>query len=92
MADKTVKLLISGRVQGVYFRAHTAKMALPLGLKGYVRNLPDGRVEAVFKGPEDAVEKAVLWCHEGPASARVDSVEILPDDTGREHGPFQVLY
>ena len=92
MADKTVKVLISGRVQGVYFRANTAKMATPLGLEGFVRNLPDGRVEAVFKGPEDAVEKAVQWCHKGTGVARVDKVEIMPDDTGRKHGPFGILY
>ena len=92
MADKSVKLLIAGRVQGVAFRAHTSYMATPLGLLGHVKNLPDGRVEAVFKGPVEAVEKAVLWCHRGPASARVDSVEILPDDTGRAHGPFHILY
>lgn len=65
---------ISGRVQGVAYRMTTAKIATHLGLKGWVRNLPDGRVEAVFEGEEAAIESMLHWCHEGPLEAIVEQV------------------
>ncbi|MBW4690820.1 MAG: acylphosphatase [Lyngbya sp. HA4199-MV5] len=65
---------ISGRVQGVAYRMTTAKLATHLGLKGWVRNLPDGRVEAVFEGEEAAIESMLRWCHEGPPEAIVEQV------------------
>ena len=64
-----------GRVQGVGFRASTIERARSLGLGGWVRNRPDGTVEAVFEGPRDRVESMVEWCRRGPAGARVDSVD-----------------
>jgi acylphosphatase len=66
---------VSGTVQGVYFRATTRDTAREHGVDGWVRNLDDGRVEAVFEGPEDAVEAMVEFCHEGSPAARVDDVE-----------------
>jgi acylphosphatase len=73
---RRVRVLVSGRVQGVFFRASCARRARTLGLGGSVRNMPDGRVEAVFEGPSEDVEAMVTWCRTGPEHARVDEVEI----------------
>jgi len=69
-------VFVSGRVQGVYFRATTRDEAREAGVDGRVRNLPDGRVEAVFEGPEDAVESMVEFCQEGSPAAEVTDVEV----------------
>jgi acylphosphatase len=74
MAIKRAHVYISGRVQGVFFRAWTADQARRLGLNGWVRNRLDGRVEAVFEGAADDVVRMVDLCHEGPAHARVETV------------------
>ena len=76
-------LWISGRVQGVGFRGHTERRARRLDLKGWVRNLPDGRVEVVAEGGRDAVEEFLAWCRRGPRHARVDSVR---EEWGTPHG------
>ncbi len=68
-------VLVAGRVQGVWFRDTCCEQARNLGVAGWVRNLADGRVEAVFEGPPAAVDRMVAWCHEGPSRARVDAVE-----------------
>jgi len=73
---KRVRVVISGHVQGVFFRSTCAARARGLGLGGSVRNLPDGRVEAVFEGPSEDVDAMVAWCRTGPEHARVDGVEI----------------
>lgn len=67
---------ISGRVQGVFFRQETYRRSAGRGLAGWVRNLPDGRVEAVFEGPKEAVESMVRWSQEGPPLANVESVDV----------------
>lgn len=69
-------LFVSGRVQGVYYRATTRDTAHEHGVDGWVRNLDDGRVEAVFEGPSPAVEAMVEWCHEGSPRARVEKVQV----------------
>ncbi|MER3404635.1 MAG: acylphosphatase [Chloroflexota bacterium] len=69
-------VLISGLVQGVYFRDSARRLALREGVGGWIRNLPDGRVEAVFVGPRAAVERLVEWCHQGPPAARVERVDV----------------
>jgi acylphosphatase len=69
-------VLVSGRVQGVYFRATTRDEARETGVDGWVRNRSDGRVEAVFEGPEEAVESMVAFCREGSPAASVDDVEV----------------
>ena len=66
---------ITGRVQGVFYRASTQREAERLGLFGWVRNLPSGQVEAQFEGPREKVEAALAWCAQGPPSAHVESVE-----------------
>jgi len=69
-----VRFLVSGRVQGVFFRASAREQALRLGLRGHARNLPDGRVEVVAAGKADAIETLARWLHEGPPMAQVDGV------------------
>ncbi|MGQ9597519.1 MAG: acylphosphatase [Thermoproteota archaeon] len=67
---------VSGMVQGVFFRYETRSLAQRLGVKGWVRNLPDGRVEAVFEGEEDLVDKMVEFCKRGPPGALVTDVRV----------------
>jgi acylphosphatase len=85
------RLLVSGRVQGVYFRGSTAKEAERLGLTGWVKNLADGRVEAVVEGPKEAVEELVAWCWKGPPSAKVDDVAVQRTPATGEHRSFEVV-
>ena len=73
------RAIVSGRVQGVWFRGSTQTAAQRLGVDGWVRNLPDGRVEAVFEGDRTAVMAALEWVAEGPRHARVDEVEIAEE-------------
>ena len=71
-----VRVFISGRVQGVFFRKNTIKRAKNLGLVGWVRNLKDRRVEVVFEGAESDVKKMINWCKKGPLLAHVDNVIV----------------
>jgi acylphosphatase len=73
---RCVRVRISGRVQGVFFRASCARLADELGLSGWVRNRPDGDLEAVFQGPDPAVDHMLDWCWEGPPHAQVDAVDV----------------
>jgi len=70
------RVWVSGRVQGVAFRASARREARDAGVAGYARNLADGRVEAVFEGEPGAVAALLAWCREGPSHARVDRVEV----------------
>lgn len=79
-------VIARGRVQGVYFRGATAEQARAHGVDGWVRNLPDGGVEAVFEGPGEAVEALVAWCRQGPRFARVDSLEVAEKPAGELRG------
>jgi len=76
MARTRAHVFVSGRVQGVYYRATTRERAQDQGVDGWVRNLDDGRVEAVFEGLEDDVESMVEFCHEGSERANVTDVEV----------------
>lgn len=71
-----VHVVISGRVQGVWFRQSTEDRARQLGVTGWVRNLPDGRVEATAEGPQEAVEALVAFCRQGPPASRVVGVAV----------------
>lgn len=75
MAEESYRFVVSGRVQGVYFRQSTADQARALGLRGWVRNLPDGRVEGVAAGPAAALGQLQAWLRHGPSMARVDGLE-----------------
>jgi acylphosphatase len=72
----TAKLKIQGRVQGVFYRESTRRKAQELGISGWVRNAKDGSVEAQLTGTEEAVNKMIDWCRQGPPSARVNNVEV----------------
>lgn len=72
------RFVVSGRVQGVFFRASTRDQATALGLRGHARNLDDGRVEVLAVGDPDAIDTLAAWLHEGPRLARVDRVEREP--------------
>lgn len=85
-------VFISGRVQGVNFRWYTQRKAQELGLTGWVRNLWDGRVEAIFEGEEKAVRDAIAWCYIGPSSSRVDNVEVNHETPGSEFSGFQITW
>lgn len=79
--DRTrAQVFVSGTVQGVYYRANTRNTAREHGLDGWVRNLEDGRVEAVFEGSEDAVEELIEWCHTGSPAADVEAVDVEYED------------
>ena len=75
MSKARARVVVTGVVQGVYFRESTRRAALEMGASGWVQNLPDRRVEAVFEGEPEAVEGMVAWAHIGPPSARVESIE-----------------
>jgi acylphosphatase len=80
---------VAGRVQGVFFRGTCEQVARARGVDGWVRNLPDLRVEAVFEGPPEAVDALVAWCRSGPPGARVDRVEVVVEEPVGETG-FEV--
>jgi acylphosphatase len=86
------QVLISGRVQGVFFRAHTRDEARALGLQGWVRNLPDGRVAAVFEGERGKIDRMLAWCHQGPPYAAVDEVLVNWQPYQGDLMDFRVVY
>jgi acylphosphatase len=83
-------LFVSGIVQGVFFRQKTKQQAQSFSVMGWVRNLDDGRVEAVFEGEKNAVEALVNYCRQGPSSARVDKVEVYYDKFTGEFSDFRI--
>ena len=80
------RVLVSGRVQGVFFREETRRRARSLGIAGWVANRPEGTVEAVFEGPREQVESMVGWCSRGPSGARVDDVQVAWEDPRGDEG------
>ena len=82
---------ISGQVQGVFFRDSTRQKAEELGLKGWVKNVSDGGVEALFEGPSDRVRKMVRWCEEGPQQASVENVDTNFENASGDLEAFEVL-
>lgn len=83
---RRVRVRLSGRVQGVFFRASCAERADELGLGGWIRNVPGRGVEAVFEGTESAVAEMVSWCREGPPLARVDRIDVVDEVPAGESG------
>ena len=81
---------VSGDVQGVFFRDSTRERAEELGLSGWVKNLPDGRVEALFEGPSEKVREMVRWCEQGPPHAAVDNVDVEFDAARDDLSGFEV--
>lgn len=92
MAERQVRAIVHGVVQGVWFRKSTAEAAGRIGgLVGTVKNLPDRTVEIVVRGEGERVERLLAWAHEGPSAARVDRVEVLEMDPVLEAPDFRVV-
>ena len=82
--------LVSGKVQGVFFRASTREQALKLGLRGHAKNLPDGRVEVLAEGDSSALDALERWLHVGPPMAMVESVTRSDAGANRNEGRFEI--
>lgn len=89
---KTVHVRISGKVQGVWFRASTKQQAEQRNVSGWVRNTSDGKVEAVFQGEADAVDDLVSWCHQGSSMSDVSAVSVKALDADEEFDGFNIRY
>jgi acylphosphatase len=92
MGDTRKHLIIEGRVQGVWFRESTRRQAVSLGVSGWVKNRPEGTVEALLEGPEDAVLRLVAWCGKGPSAAKVTGIQKTEEPWRGEFDAFEVLY
>lgn len=92
MPKVRVHAVISGRVQGVFYRANTKKVADKLGLTGWVRNLPDGRVEVVAEGERQVIDKLINYLHKGPMIAKVNRVDFDIKKFTGEFSEFEVRY
>jgi len=86
-----VHIYVSGRVQGVFFRASTQGEALRLGITGWVRNLRDGRVEALFEGDSNKVDEVIEFCQKGPPSAIVEKVDVFWEDYIGDIDDFRII-
>lgn len=87
-----VHIKVHGRVQGVFFRAHTQEEAARLGLTGYVKNTMDGGVETVAEGERPILEKFVAWCRHGPPAAKVDNMNVEWSKATGEYRGFRIAY
>ncbi len=87
-----IKVIIKGKVQGVFYRAGTKNTADKLGIKGYVENLPDGSVGAVFEGDSPVVTQMLEWCNIGPAAASVENVLVEPVEVVSDFETFIIRY
>lgn len=83
-------LIVSGHVQGVYYRSNSAETGLKLGLTGWSKNLPNGTVEIVAEGDKERIEELIKWCRKGPPSARVEGVDIRWEAPTGEFEAFRV--
>jgi len=90
--DIRAHVLITGRVQGVFYRASTRDMAEQFGLTGWVKNTSDGRVEAVFEGEENSVKNMVKWCYQGPRFSDVLNVKVTYEKFLREFDEFSIKH
>jgi acylphosphatase len=85
-------LFIEGRVQGVFYRAFTRNLASKLGLNGWVRNLYDGRIEALFEGSRELIEQAIQECWKGPAGSSVRNIDVRGEESPAEYKSFEIRY
>jgi len=92
METVRVRLIIKGRVQGVWFRDSTRRQAVMFGVTGWVRNRPEGTVEVLAEGEENAVEKLVAWCRRGPSGARVDRLREEREPWQGEFESFDITF
>lgn len=89
---ETKEIKVFGRVQGVFFRANTQEKAQQLGLKGFVKNEPDGSVRIVARGDKDKLQQLIVWCHDGSPKAIVEDVSAQPFPTVEEFNSFDIRY
>jgi len=94
MVDELVRahIFVEGLVQGVFFRSNTRKKARELNVKGWVKNLPDGRVEAVLEGEKQKVKDLIEWTKRGPSAARVNNVDAKLQEYKGEFKIFEIRY
>lgn len=92
MTNERVHILVSGRVQGVFFRANTQETALRLGITGWVMNTADGNVEIVAEGESDRIEKFTTWCHKGPSGSNVTDVRVETEEYEGNLNTFDIRY
>jgi acylphosphatase len=92
MDNVRVRLIIEGRVQGVWFRDSTRGEARKLGIKGWVKNRPDGCVEVLAEGPEEQVNHLITWCHHGPSYAQVLRVKKTVEEWQGEFDSFDIVW
>ena len=91
MKKTRAHVFVTAKVQGDYFRQNTQMTAREHGATGWVRNLPDGRVEAVIEGDDATVRKVVDWCRHGPPAARVDSIDVKHETYTGEFAGFEII-
>lgn len=92
MLNVRAHLIISGHVQGVFFRAHTRDFARKFNVNGWVKNRNDGNVEALFEGDEEDVNSIIDWCHDGPPGARVSGVDVKWEEYKGEFKGFEIVF
>lgn len=88
---KCLEIIITGKVQGVFFRKSAKEAAIKLGIKGQARNLPDGSVQIIACGENDNLEKLIQWCHHGSSAARVENV-IIKEILNAEYSSFSIAH
>jgi len=92
MKQQRVHLLVSGKVQGVFFRQALKVVAKKNNVSGWVRNLKDRCVEAVFEGDSKSISSVIEWARVGPANSRIDDIEVINEEFKNEFSTFEVLY
>ena len=92
MSNQRIRIIVTGKVQGVFFRQSLKIKAKQNEIFGWVKNLKDGRVEAILEGDEEKINRIIEWAHGGPANARVEDVEIQNEKFIEEFSKFDVLY
>lgn len=88
---RTAQVFISGFVQGVGFRQYLKRYARKIGVTGWVRNLSDGRVEAIFAGDQEQIDKLISFCRKGPFLSEVKSVDVVWENSKERHDGFEIL-
>ena len=85
-------IIVSGIVQGVFFRAYTQQEAIAIGVTGWVRNTPDGDVEILAQGTKEQLERLIVWCHKGSPSSKVENVAVTWEKPGAGFGSFSIRH
>jgi acylphosphatase len=89
---KTVKIVVTGHVQGVFFRAYAKDLANELGISGWIRNEPGGNVSVTAQGPSVFIDRFIKWCHEGPPTSKIKDVTVKEDTEAELYEGFEIRY